>query len=437
MPQLSLEEICFERGSVVDPVGKVFYFEGRVFRAIAGPYVDFVERTVESAHRGNWFDIGLVPTWRTSYTLPGYPLVIEHRRIPFVTLRGEWCGEGLRDAALCILRLSAELLRSNLYLKDAHPWNILFDGVKPFFVDWGSICASTELNWEFWYRQFRQYLVAPLHAFSIGEHRIARAMLREHKFGVGNELIELPGFRNRPDTPRYIAESAGLCPTPETFEALAQYVSDLHIPTVESEWTAYAQPQFPEHGDGTTLREKDRIVFRLLERDSGRTVIDIGTNNGLHSEMAASLGKRTLACDIEETCLNALYRRTREHGFDVLPLYHDFLWPIGTSGILNTIPAAEDRLACDTALVMALTHHLAFKQHVSFEAMALGLSRLARLRAIVEFVPPEDRHVALWSPERLPWYNLTNFIAAMRRHFKSHSIIASEPHPRCMIEFDK
>ena len=158
MKELSFDDVFFETGSVVDPVGKVFHFDGRIFRAITAPYADFVERTIEHASKAKWFDLGLVPTWRTGYSLPGYPLVIEHKRIPFITLRGEWSGEGLRNAALCILNLNAELLRSNLCLKDAHPWNILFYGPKPYFIDWGSIVPLDELNWKFWYRQFRQYL---------------------------------------------------------------------------------------------------------------------------------------------------------------------------------------------------------------------------------------------------------------------------------------
>lgn len=437
MTELSLDEVYFEPGSVVDPVGKVFHFDGRIFRAVTAPYADFVERAIEFASQQQWFDVGLIPTWRTNYSLSGYPLVIEHKKIPFVTLRGEWSGEGLRNAALCILKVNAELLRSKYCLKDAHPWNILFDGTKPYFIDWGSIRPSAELNWELWYRRFRQFLLAPLYAFSIGEHRIARAMLREHKIGVGNEIVQLPNLCNLPDAPRHIAESASSDPCPATFEALANYVTALNIPHVDGEWTAYAQPHLPNHADYSSLREKDRIVHRILEQDNGKTLIDIGANNGLHSEIAATLAKRVLACDIEEACLNSLYARTHKRGADILPLYHDFLWPIGTSGILNTIPAAEDRLSCDTALVMAVTHHLAFKQHVSFEAMARGISSLAKHRAIVEFVPAEDEHVALWSPERLPWYNLDNFVAAMRQYFKTHSIIASEPRPRCVVVFEK
>ncbi|WP_438394096.1 hypothetical protein [Caballeronia sp. DA-9] len=437
MIELHADQIRFESSSVVDPVGKVFHFDNRVFRAISPAYAGFVKDTIELAGSQNLFDEGLVPTWPSDFTIKGSPLVIEHQRVPFVTLRGEWCGEALREAALCILKVSAALLKSNLCLKDAHPWNVLFDGSRPYFVDWGSIAPVKEINWSLWYKQFRQFLLAPLHAFSIGHAPIARAMLREHKVGVGNQIIEQPFLVNEPAEANAIAHAACEALTAQTFEALADYVANLVLPHVEGEWSAYAQPRLSSLVDMSSLREKDRIVHRILEDDQGRTLIDIGTNNGLHSELAASLGKRVLACDIEEACLNALYSRTRQSGADILPLFHDLLWPIGTSGIFNSIQGAEDRLSCDTAMVMAVTHHLAFKQRVSFEGMAGAIARLAKRRAIVEFVPADDEHVALWSPEQLPWYTLDNFIKALRLHFRTYSIVPSDPHPRCIILLEK
>ena len=436
MKKIIIDEVFFEPCSVVDQVGKVFYMDDKIFRAITPPYADFVERTIEHASKADWFDIGLIPTWRTNYSLPGYPLVIEHKKIPFVTLRGEWSGEGLRNAALCILNINAKLLRSNLCLKDAHPWNVLFDGTRPFFIDWGSISPLNELNWGFWFRQFNQYVLVPLYLFSIGEPRIARAMLREHEYGVGNEIFENGKLTSLRNFPREIACLVDESPTIKTFEFLSNYVQTLNMPYFDGGWASYAQPKiFSDNNCG--LREKDRIVHGLLDELEGKTLVDIGANYGLHSEMASRKGKRVLALEVEESCLNSLYSRTLSNGQDILPLFHNFLWSIGSSGILNSIPAAEERLACDTALMMALTHHLVFKHHISFEAIARGISSLARCRAIVEFIPAEDVHVALWSPERFPWYNLDTFLAAMRRHFKNHSIIPSEPSPRCMIILEK
>lgn len=431
------DQVEFEPGSVVDPVGKIFRMDGRVFRAIADGYGESIREVVHLANRHDWFGAGLVRAALTNYSLPSASLVLEHERIPFNTVRGEWTGEGLRAAAICILRVQSILLRNGFCLKDAHPWNVLFDGPRPRVIDWGSIRPASELNIQFWYGQFRQYLLAPLHVFALGEHRIARAMLREHKVGVGNEIIDRPEFAGLPDAPRLMVEAAENTLDPGLFDEMRGYVERITLPHVHGEWVGYEQPTFAADSSLSSLREKDRIVHRLLSQDRGETLVDIGTNNGLHSEIAASFGKRVLACDIEESCLNALFLRSRDNDADILPLYHDFLWPIGTSGILNTIPAAEDRLRCDTVLMMAVTHHLAFKQHVSFEAMARGVDRLARNKAIIEFVPADDIHVAQWNPQSLPWYTEENFLAAMRQYFSRMSVLESEPSPRRVFVFER
>src|SRR6185436_8538935 len=105
------EDCVFEPSSLVDPIGRLFHRDGRVFRAIRAPHGGFVRDVIARARAGNWSDLGLVDTWEADVSLPGYEAVLEHRRIPFMTLRGEWSAEGLRAAGRCILGLQAALLR--------------------------------------------------------------------------------------------------------------------------------------------------------------------------------------------------------------------------------------------------------------------------------------------------------------------------------------
>ena len=436
MRELPVSECEFEPGSVVDPVGRVFKHQGRMYRGIYAPYVDTVLQVLSLAEANQWFDQGLIPTWRADFNLSGYPLVIEHKRVPFVTLRSEWCGEGLKEAALCYLRVAAMLAEFQLCLKDAHPWNVLFDNTTPHMIDWGSIRPISELNWSCWYFQFRKYFLIPLYLFSLGQAALARAMLREHHVGVGNVIIDMPFTQRIPEEPYHIFQRRSQIPPRRVFESLADYASSLSLPRVEGKWISYEQPRFSSLTDQNNLRTKDQIVLRLIESDPYSTVLDIGCNYGLHSEMGAGLGKRVVALDIEETCLNDLFLRSRHTRRDILPLYVDFLWPVGESGFMNTIPSAQDRLACDTCLVMALVHHLVFKHYSSLYAIARNIWRFTRHRAIVEFVPPEDWHVAQWAPERLPWYNTESFVAAMLEYFDRYTTIPSEPAPRQILVFE-
>lgn len=51
----------------------------------------------------------------------------------------------LKDAALLHIDLFIRLGRHGLVFKDWHPYNILFKGTNPVFVDFGSIIPTDQL----------------------------------------------------------------------------------------------------------------------------------------------------------------------------------------------------------------------------------------------------------------------------------------------------
>ena len=67
--------------------------------------------------------------------LPEGSLILEHRSIPFPNFPYEWPPEMLRAAAELTLRLAQAALVDGFGLKDATPYNIMFDGPRPVFLD--------------------------------------------------------------------------------------------------------------------------------------------------------------------------------------------------------------------------------------------------------------------------------------------------------------
>ena len=433
---VQMEKCEFDPGSAIDPIGRIFRKEDRIFRGIYGAYKNSELNALSAAQTNHWFDEGLIPTWEADFTLPDFPLVLEHKRIPFMTVRSEWSAEGLKEAALCYLRVAVTIAEAGYCLKDAHPWNVLFEKTTPYVIDWGSIRPLSEFNMYSWYFEFRKYFLMPLYLFSLKQVKLARVLLREHTIGVGNYIIDLAFTHRFPERPYKIWQNRALMSPSRFFKELSDYVSTLSFPTIDGEWVNYEQSRFQTIEDAQTIRQKDRIVQRLMAEDPYATVLDMGCNYGLHSEISASLGKQVVAVDVEEQCINDLFLRTKKTGRDILVLYMDFLWPNGDSGIVNSIPPAHQRLACDTTLAMALVHHLVFKQYVHFDSIAYNISNFTRKKAIVEFVPADDEHVSKWSPKRFPWYNLENCIGAMLKYFRSHSVIPSEPAPRKIVIFE-
>lgn len=61
--------------------------------------------------------------------------IVEHERVPFTSYPYEWPAEMLYAAAELTLDLAEKSLDDGLGLKDATPYNVLFKGPQPVFVD--------------------------------------------------------------------------------------------------------------------------------------------------------------------------------------------------------------------------------------------------------------------------------------------------------------
>src|ERR1019366_6854863 len=66
---------------------------------------------------------------------PATPLLLEHERIAFPSFPTEWPPEMLHAAAALTLELARIFLPHHIGLKDATPYNVLFRGPRPVFVD--------------------------------------------------------------------------------------------------------------------------------------------------------------------------------------------------------------------------------------------------------------------------------------------------------------
>ena len=158
---------------------RMFTWNSNLYRAIYSSSVDFFED-----HRDVFDKLIseglLIDTNISDFNLKGYGLILEHRRIPFVTYPFEWPAEALRDAALLIIDLNLKLIKNGLAIIDAHAWNILFDGAKPIFVDFGSIAPLSEVNAKNIINQLNGNFTYPLYLMANGHRRIARLLLTDH-----------------------------------------------------------------------------------------------------------------------------------------------------------------------------------------------------------------------------------------------------------------
>jgi hypothetical protein len=471
MARIPSSEVTFHPHSYGDPAGRLFLWNGQLYRGIRSASAPFFGKLLQSGVIQHLVDRGLlIDTEPTPLTLDGFDLVVRHRSIPFASYPEEWCAAMLRDAALTMLDLLAELATYGLSLKDGHPWNLLFDAGRFVYVDLSSIIpAQVEHRWP-GYDGFCRFSLYPLLLMSHGQERIARRLLPEREGVLKSDLLGLTrspgllawsrsvmgrlasGLRSRVSAPGRSSLATESAPMRSVLRKQAGRSQSQMRPLKqlrrEIEHLAFpeSRPTYADH-DSDSIRTfapedawtaKQHGVYRILTDLRPGSVLDICTGTGWCSKLAALLNIRVVSFDADPARVTQLYCETRDNKWSILPLLMDFTDPTPARGLFgHWAIAATDRFQCDMVLALDLVHRTVFHRHLDFDHIVGGLALFTKRWLVVEFVPREDGEVCkLWSDSWL-WYTLDNFIKALGRRFRDVKLLPSHPEPRVLVVCEK
>ncbi|MGH9421440.1 MAG: class I SAM-dependent methyltransferase, partial [Thermoanaerobaculia bacterium] len=460
-------------------------------------HADVVRRTLEICRDNDLFAHGIVETSELAespHPELAYEMVLEHERIPFVTYPHEWSAGMLKEAALFHIRLYELLENYGLTIKDWHPHNILFAGTRPVFVDFTSIIPIAGLAGQFHLRaarpatgakalldetsraiyemyrlMFEPYFGLPLAMMHRGLHAEARRRMYETTLNATTSIITRDeafagAFAQRVG---YEAERRWLLVAlfqkgprkPRFFRRLRRIVSSRRAALERSDYSSYYEDKNEAFSatPGAEWTNKQRGVHGALTRFKPRTVLDLGSNTGWFSKLAAMLGSSVVAVDLDEASIDRLYAEASAAGLDILPLVANLTSPlpplfpkvfedepslslIGDGGPLVSNPA--ERLRCEMVLALAIVHHLSLGQGLTFDAIAALLGDLATKYLCVEFVEMDDAMIRTdpdffpalkANPASFSNYSRDNFIAGLSRHFTNIEVVPSYPETRSLL----
>ncbi len=406
--------------SLSDPVARLFEADDCLLRGITPAHAPFYERLLLAAPALEQFcAAGLVRAEASDVPLDGYPLVVKHPRVDFFSVWREWPSLMLRDAALMVCALDAEMIAHDYGILDIHPWNVLFDFARPVFIDFSAVVPLDHAWLDELAGRFRDYWVLPLTFISMGHPHLARSIRKScevidplDEFFKRRELRWFPFwyFRLRRKAQRRPAAF---------FRQLRARLERLHLPGAD------AEPLSPPTEDCVeSLRAfvqtdvRARTVATLLDRLRAETLFNVGCGAGHYALLAEHKGLKVIAIDEDETCVNTLYRHVKAHDLRILPLLLDFSIPTVGHWRKKEVPPATERLTCDVVLLLSLLERLVFDLELSFERIANLLAAYGRKYAIVEFMPPRGAHAFKHREARFAWYDMENFIGVMARHFR-------------------
>ncbi|MEZ6131811.1 MAG: class I SAM-dependent methyltransferase [Planctomycetaceae bacterium] len=451
MTQIKRDDVVRHPASLVDSVGFVFAYENRVHRAINANSVEFFQELLDN--RKPLEAAGLCPTKLSELTVEGAGLVVEHETLPFVTYPADWPSAMLARAAAFICKLQLTLIPMGLSLKDGHPWNILWRGTQPVFVDWGSLTKSRPSA--VFLDEVRNWLLFPLFLKRMGMHDAARSFLldvskrplesAEGQFfashlRLGAEAPQKKGFWKKSvsiDGEKFsdwIKQGSNVDSVKSQLQHIIACIDNMPDSAKDTEWASYAGADSThDHADQSTWNLKTKNVYQWLNRMKPKSVLDIGCNRGWYSQLARQNGARVLALDIDETSLNTLFK-LEQSASDINIAVFDLANPTPSHGVAGAYSGTLEQYSGDMIFALAITHHLYFKRSMSFAAMAKSLEQMTAPGGvlIVEFIPADDVHVAKWVKPCHAGYTLANFVSEFKKQYTTVTVEPAYPDPRVL-----
>jgi len=446
-----------------DPVGDVFVKDNRIFRGIREEFKPYYTGVLNSVVSQRLLGSKIVPTRLSEEELPGYALSLEHKYILPANYAFEWTVSMLRDAAVTTLDICIDLADEGWVLKDATPFNIIFDGCSPIWVDFTSIMPQEKDLYWVAYDQFSRTFLFPLLLGTYLNGRAVRSMFLGNQNGISPEetkkyLPSLAWLRygwllGRLYIPLALMSMARQSGTEDDLSKLKTSISEdtkvrraffegvkgnllsIKLPDVSSMWSNY-YTDIRTFFTPSLYDIKQKAVADYIEKCKPASVVDIGCNQGGYSVIASRSGAKVIAFDSDEDSISLLYRLVTEKNLNILPLVGDVVYPSPASGWLGReFKPAQERFRSEMALALALVHHLAITQHQTFDRITYMLAEYTSRWLVTEFVPitdPRSREISRTARRDLSWYTLENFVDALKKVFRTVDLVPSHPEGRVL-----
>ena len=313
---------------------------------------------------------------------------------------------------------------------------------------------------------FVPFVLVPLLLYAAGDYETGKRLLAEcfcnNITGETGNWASLKRFRRRwfcfslrPDQSalserlrviQRLCSGMESLPWNERIQSLIAQIETLAIAPPASDYAHYYAAKGEDAGfaDCAAWNEKQKNVALLLDRHNPASVLDIGSNVGWFSLLAAARGSRVMAMDADLSSVDILYRNIKyATRFPITPLWMTFddlqteSFSLCADGIRQEHPfhmAATKRLRSDMIFCLGLLHHLTLGLGKTFHDVFAVLSALSAKVIVAEFIAMDDWAIAAqpdFFPSLAKWscasYAMENAISAASRFGLRCTVLPSTP----------
>ena len=427
-----------------DPSGFLFTKDNTLYRQINTSYKESFDQLIKSGLYEKLVKENLLiahkrSSSKFSLSKDAYK-IIKPEYIPFVSYPYEWCFSQLKDAALLTLQIQKHALKYEMTLKDASAYNVLFVGASPIFIDTLSFESYEKgMPW-IAYKQFCQHFLSPLLLMALKDVRLNKLSINfidGVPLDLTSKLLAKSSFLN-PNIFAHIHlhaktqkmfQKTSFKKTQKTLskksqvaliENLISFIEKLRPKKQKTQWQKYYT--FTNYSR-TAFKNKKNLVSNFLKLAKNKNIIwDLGANTGEFSQIASKYCKLVISIDSDPQAVELNYTKAkRQNNKNILPIISDITNPSPSIGWVNKERVSLfKRGSVDLILALALIHHLAISNNLSFQHLSDFFADISEF-LIVEFIPKEDSNAKILLASRkdiFPDYNEKGFETKFNSNFQ-------------------
>ena len=419
-----------ELSSFRDPSGYIYYKDNKVIRNVNKIYFKEYEHLMNSGLYNELIkNKYLIEHKEIKNT--NDEILLEVKKIPYISYPYEWTFEQLKEAALLTLKINEIAMNYGMILKDASNYNIQFVGCQAIFIDTLSFMFYKENSPWGAYGQYTKHFIAPLVLMkyvdvkmnSLLENYIdgipldlcsnilknRGGMISKIHIKLQNKSIQKHNSDGCKELKKITIKKQAII---NMFKMIERQLSNLKLKKYDTEWMDYYNHS---NYDKKAFQKKKDIIINFcknIKLNSDDIIFDLGANDGKFSKLVnEELDKYTVAFDNDSNAVEKNYLENKTNN-NILPLIMDFTNPSSGIGFANSERKSFiERGNASLTLVLAFIHHLIISNNLSFEMIAEFLSKITKY-LIIEFVPKEDSQVQLLlktRKDKFYFYDINNF----------------------------
>lgn len=413
--------------------------EKRIFRVVSPGYESSYMEVYELCKKNALFGNEIINTTIVEEKYVNDSLVFEHEYVEPISYCFEWAPLMIFDYVNFMIDLMHKLSDAGLGLSDGHVLNATIHNGQFVFLDFGAI--KTGYTRKVTLMEIINTHILPL--VLLGRRQIEKAYMHLKNPGIEFTVADIQGYIDNYELQKMkelydIAiisnskQDIGVFCT-KAKEIISYFKNDFS----QTKWLGYQDDEWKLSAERSKWSTKMENAIALIESVKPKTIIDMAGNMGWYGSYLHDKLDYSIILDFDYGCVDNIWNRCKEEKINnVLPIYMSICSPtldyyrdepIGKSGIISWRSSAVDRMKADLVIALAIVHHLAFRQQLTFEEIIGQFELFSNRYLLIEFIQQEDQYITNFIKEGFEWYTEDNFVAELKKKFTILDTAKSTP----------